>query len=166
MELELILTELRPFELLVIFGNLLHCRIGLYNQLLLQFSTDVSQTWQTYCGHIENVYVDLELIWTELRFYELSHVSNFLHCMEIVYSTTRSFQLLFLKLCNRIVDILMMCMWGFDGARINFNRIMAGLLNLVKLCSSFPGAYVSTQLLLRFSVNSLQTLFFRGVHFP
>ena len=43
--------------------------VGLCNQLLLQYSTDVSQTWQTYCGYIEDVHVvfmELESILTEL----------------------------------------------------------------------------------------------------
>ena len=32
----------------------LHCRVqSLSNQLLLKFSTDFSQTLQTYCGHSE-----------------------------------------------------------------------------------------------------------------
>ena len=30
-----------------------------------------------------------------------------------------------MKLCILVVDILKMCMWVFDGARINFDRITA-----------------------------------------
>ena len=41
MELELILTELRPFKLSH-FRHFLHCRVwSLCNQFLLQFSVDV-----------------------------------------------------------------------------------------------------------------------------
>ena len=53
----LIFRELRPFELSHI-RNFLHNGVCiLYNQLLPQFSMDVSQTLQTYGGHIEIVHV-------------------------------------------------------------------------------------------------------------
>ena len=43
---------------LVIFGNFLHCRVwSLCNQHLLQFSMDVSQTWQKHCERIEDVHM-------------------------------------------------------------------------------------------------------------
>ena len=43
---------------LVILAAVLHCMVSsLCNQLLLQVSMNVSQTLQTYCGHIEAVYV-------------------------------------------------------------------------------------------------------------
>ena len=39
-------------------GNFLDCRVwSLCNELLFGFSTDVSQTLQTCCGHIEKVHV-------------------------------------------------------------------------------------------------------------
>ena len=57
MELESVLTELLPLDL-VVFGSFFFCRVwGLCKQLLLQFSVDVSQTLQTYCGWIENVHI-------------------------------------------------------------------------------------------------------------
>ena len=52
MELELILTELRPFELSHFAQFLQLC-----NQLLPQFSMDDSQTWQTYCGHNADMHI-------------------------------------------------------------------------------------------------------------
>ena len=68
MELELILTELQPFELShlrhiyalkVILGNFLHCRLwSLCNQLFLQFSMDHLETMHTYCGYIEDVHAN------------------------------------------------------------------------------------------------------------
>ena len=68
MELELILTELQPFELShlrqlyalkVILGNFLHCRVwSLCNQLFLQFSMDHFETMHTCCGYIEDVHVN------------------------------------------------------------------------------------------------------------
>ena len=42
----------------------------------------------------------------------------------VIYSSY-SFQWIYHKLCRHIVDILEMCMWIFDGARINFNRSTA-----------------------------------------
>ena len=56
-EQKLFLTELRPFQLSH-FGNFLHSRVwSLCNQLLLQFSMDLFETLQTYCGHNEDVHV-------------------------------------------------------------------------------------------------------------
>ena len=40
----------------------------------------------------------------------------------VIYSS-HSFQCIFLKPCIPVVDILKMCMWIFDGARINIDRI-------------------------------------------
>ena len=40
-----------------------------------------------------------------------------------VINSSYSFQWIFLKPCLLVVDILNMCMWVFDGARINFDRI-------------------------------------------
>ena len=37
-----------------------------------------------------------------------------------VINSSNKFQWMLLKLCRHILDILKMCMWGFDGARINF----------------------------------------------
>ena len=52
MELELILTELQPFEFSH-FRHLSHCRIwSLSNQHLLQFSMDHFETMHTCCGYI------------------------------------------------------------------------------------------------------------------
>ena len=58
MRLESVLTELWPYELNH-FRHFLQCRVwSLCNQLLLQFSIDVSQTWQTYCAYIEYVFAE------------------------------------------------------------------------------------------------------------
>ena len=55
-EIDLILTELQPFELSHL-GNFLHCRVwNLCNQLLLQFSMDHFETMHTCCGYIEDVH--------------------------------------------------------------------------------------------------------------
>ena len=57
MELEIILTKLRPLKLSH-FGSFLHFRVkNLFNQLLEGFLMDVSQTLKTYHGRIENVHV-------------------------------------------------------------------------------------------------------------
>ena len=72
--------------------------------------------------------MELELILTELLPVELSHFWQFfLHCRvwSCVISSSYSFQWMFLRLCRHIVDILKMCMWVFDGARIDFDRITA-----------------------------------------
>ena len=68
MELELLLTELQPFELShlrqlyalkVILGNSLHCKVwSLCNQLFLQFSMDHFEIMHTCCGYIEDVHVN------------------------------------------------------------------------------------------------------------
>ena len=42
-----------------------------------------------------------------------------------VINSSCSFQWTFLKPCIPVVDILKICMWVFDGARINFDRIAA-----------------------------------------
>ena len=56
MGLESVLTEIGPFELSH-FSSCLRCSIwSLCNQLLLQFSMDVSQTLQTYYGYTEDVH--------------------------------------------------------------------------------------------------------------
>ena len=56
MELELILTELQPFELSHFRHFFLHCRVwSLCNQLLLQFSMDHFETMDTCCAYIEDV---------------------------------------------------------------------------------------------------------------
>ena len=47
-----------------------------------------------------------------------------------VSSSSYSFQSMFCKRSRYIVDILEICMWVFDGARLNFDRIV-GFLNLV-----------------------------------
>ena len=82
-------------------------------QLVLQFSMDVSQTLQTYCGHTGDVHVgsagaridfdgflnlDIFVAFCTVR-YEVC-VINFLY----------SFQFTVLKHCRHIVDILEMCM--------------------------------------------------------
>ena len=36
---------------------------------------------------------------------------------------SNSFHWIFFKPCILVVDIMMMCLWVFDGARINFKRI-------------------------------------------
>ena len=80
-ELELILTELQPFEhshfrqLFALSG------MGLCNQLLLQFSTDHFETMYTCCGYIEDVHM------------------NF----------CRRKQAINLKLCTDVISILKMC---------------------------------------------------------
>ena len=57
MELGLILTKLRPFELSH-FRHFLHYRIwSLCNQLLLQFSMDLFENLLTCCEHNKNVNV-------------------------------------------------------------------------------------------------------------
>ena len=74
MALELILRELRPFELshfffffffffcIFFFFFFLHCMLWrLCNHFLLQFLMNASQTLQTYCEYIENMHVGFGL---------------------------------------------------------------------------------------------------------
>ena len=42
-----------------------------------------------------------------------------------VISSSYSFQWTIMKPCILLIDILRMCMWVFDEARINFDRITA-----------------------------------------
>ena len=61
------------------------------------------------------------LILTELQPFKLSHFGSFFYTLGYgicVISSCQSFQLMFLKFCRHIVDMLKMCMWGFDGIRI------------------------------------------------
>ena len=63
---------------------------------------------------------------------------------------------MFLKLCTHIVNILKMCMWGFDGARINFDRIAAfKLSHFWQLFGTM--AYNQLPKLLKDSFHTLQT---------
>ena len=101
------------------------------NQLLLQFSRNVFQTLQTNGDILKMcmwVWIELGWILIELRPFELSHFWQ-LFCMVgygvCVINYSYSFQRMFFKLCRHIGDILKMCMWVFDGARINFERITA-----------------------------------------
>ena len=58
MELELILRELRPFEVSYVRQFFLHSKVwGLCNQLLLQLSVNLYETLHACCGHNENVHV-------------------------------------------------------------------------------------------------------------
>ena len=70
--------------------------------------------------------MELVLILTELR--PLNLIVNLgIFCIVgygvCVIKSSYSFQLMFLKLGKHIVDDVTMCMSGFDGARINFDRI-------------------------------------------
>ena len=67
---------------------------------------DLFETLHTCCGHIEAVHVGILM--------ELKLILLLLH-----------FQWIFLKLCILVVDLLKMCMWVFDGAKVNFDRITA-----------------------------------------
>ena len=72
--------------------------------------------------------MDLELIFTELRPFELSHFTQFFGIVgyEVcVINSSYSFQWIVLKLYILVVDIMKMCMWIIDGARLNFDRILA-----------------------------------------
>ena len=64
---------------------------------------------------------------TVLRPLKLSHLRPFLHCM--VLSLCNQLLLRFskdlLEPCKFVVDIMKICMWVSDGARINFDRITA-----------------------------------------
>ena len=54
------------------------------------------------------------------------------------------------------VDILKMCMWGFGGARINFDRITAfRTLGNFLLCRVWS---LCNQLLLQFSMDHFETM--------
>ena len=77
MGLELILSELRPFKPSHFGSFFFLFRVSsLCNQLLLQFSMNVSQTSCTYCGHFENMR-ELDLILTKLRPFKRSHFNSF-----------------------------------------------------------------------------------------
>ena len=92
---------------------------------------DLFETLHTCCGHIEDVHIgflmELGLIMTELQHIKLSHYRQL--CIVgygvCVINSSYSFQWIILKPCILVVDILKMCMWLFDGARINFDRITA-----------------------------------------
>ena len=42
-----------------------------------------------------------------------------------VVNSSHNFQWIFFKPCILVVDIMKMCIWGFGGARTNFDRITA-----------------------------------------
>ena len=55
-------------------------------------------------------------------FYAIFSIVGYEVC---VINSSYSFQWIVLKLCILVVDITKMCMWIIDGARLNFDRIMA-----------------------------------------
>ena len=63
-----------------------------------------------------------------VRPYVCLSISHTLRYRVCVINSSYSCQWIFLKPCILIVDIMKMCMWIFDGARINY-----GLSNLVIL---------------------------------
>ena len=73
--------------------------------------------------------MEVDIISTELLYFELIHVRLFFFCIAeygvCVISPSYIFQWIFLKPCILVVNILKMCMWVFDGARINSDKIMA-----------------------------------------
>ena len=72
--------------------------------------------------------MELELIFTELRPFKLSHFTQFWGIVgyEVcVINSSYSSQWIVLKLFILIVNIMKMCMWIIDGARINCDRIVA-----------------------------------------
>ena len=89
------------------------------NQLLIYFLTK-----HACCGHNEGVlmvfFMRLELILTVI-FGSFCAVGY----GDCIINSCYSFQCVFLKLCRHIVDILKMCIWAFDGDKINFDRITA-----------------------------------------
>ena len=70
----------------------------------------------------------------------------------------QSFQWIFLKPCIPVADILKMCMWVFDGARINFDRFTACqtvILGNILHCRVWS---LCNQLPLQFSMDHFETL--------
>ena len=59
MELELILTELQPFELSHFRQLFALYGMELCKQLLIQFLMNYFETMQIYCGYIKDVHVNL-----------------------------------------------------------------------------------------------------------
>ena len=93
----------------------------------------------------------------------LSICPSFRHSLRYrvcVINFSHSFQWIFLKPCIPTVDILKMCMWVFDGARINFDRIIA--------YRTYPSHFrqllhcrvwsLCNQLLLQFSMDHFETM--------
>ena len=71
------------------------------------------------------VLMELELILTKLRLFKLWQLFCIVGYGVRVIKCSYSFQRMFFKLCRHIGNILKMCMWVFDGARSNFDRIIA-----------------------------------------
>ena len=89
---------------------------------------DLFEILHTCYGHNEvvNLFMELELILTKLRPFELSHFRHF--SCKVVYgdcaiSFSYDFQRIVLKPCIHVVDIMKMYMWAFDEAIIDFDRI-------------------------------------------
>ena len=64
---------------------------------------------------------------TDLRPFEHSYFRHFsvVGYGVCVINSFYSFQWMVLKLRRHIINILKMCMWGFNGDRFNFDRITA-----------------------------------------
>ena len=91
------------------------------------FSNFADKLW-TYWRCACEFLIELELILTELRLFKLRYFWELLCPVGYVVCIINffdRFQWMFLKHCRHSVNILEMCMWVFDGARINFDRITA-----------------------------------------
>ena len=84
--------------------------------------------------------MELEFIFIEFRPFKLSYFWQ-LYCIVgygvCVICSSYSFQWISYKFCRHIVDILEMCRWVLEGARINFDR-MTFFLNLDILVAVLP----------------------------
>ena len=94
-----------------------------YTNLLPYIETSSKLTSQKRRNFV-NYFYDPVTIVRLIKICPSVHLSVTLYGIECVISSN-SFQWIFLKPCIPVVDILKMCMWDFDGARINFDRITA-----------------------------------------
>ena len=70
--------------------------------------------------------MELEVILTELQPFKLYFSAFFLHCrVSSLCNQLLQLSMDFFKPCLLVVDIMKICMWVFDEARINFDGITA-----------------------------------------
>ena len=106
------------------------CNQLLFQWMFLKLRRHIVDVLEIACGFL----IELESILTELLLFKLKYFGSFLpsrvcilaaFCLlgygVCVINSFYSFQWLFFKHCRHIVNILKMCMWVFDGARINFD---------------------------------------------
>ena len=116
-----------PLQLLKIVNNM---KQTISHELPNGFCQNVCPTDAIICSQYEGTkQVQHNVLWKSCFFkclrddsLSICHTLRYRVC---VINSSYSFLWIFLKHCILVVDIMKMCMWVFDIARLNFERIKA-----------------------------------------